>query len=64
MVARKNQEVKKKKKEEVCISRLQSMNGARKRKKSQHQKGKGSRGVVGMKLERPIIYLIISFPVI
>lgn len=31
-------------KEVVSISRLQSMNGVRKRKKSQHLKGKGSKG--------------------
>lgn len=38
------------------------MNGVKKWKKSQHQNGKGSKG--GGKLERPIMSLIISFPVI
>lgn len=49
-------------KEVVSISRLQSMNAVRKRKKSQHLKGKGSKG--GGEIETPIMALNISFSVI
>lgn len=48
-------------KEAVSISRLQSINGIRKRKKFQHQE---KRSKAEGKLERFIMSLIISVPVI